>query len=99
MQVGTSNLVTHAVKSRTPRFVLVSSTAVYGNAPGPWAETSQTLPTDPYGTHPSPARLRTRHTQCIRHMQTTPRGRMFRSADRHRGSRQRGGCRCEQAGG
>lgn len=47
--VGTSNLVTHAVKSRTPRFVLVSSTAVYGNAPGPWAETSQTLPTDPYG--------------------------------------------------
>eukprot|EP00892_Ulva_mutabilis_P005244 jgi/Ulvmu1/3091/UM015_0131.1 len=47
--VGTSNLVTHAVKSHTPRFIFVSSTAVYGKAPGPWAETSMTLPTDPYG--------------------------------------------------
>eukprot|EP01025_Chloroclados_australasicus_P005631 TRINITY_DN11741_c0_g1_i1.p1 TRINITY_DN11741_c0_g1~~TRINITY_DN11741_c0_g1_i1.p1 ORF type:complete len:336 (+),score=50.58 TRINITY_DN11741_c0_g1_i1:115-1008(+) len=47
--VGTANLVTEAVKAKVSKFVLLSSTAVYGNTSGPWAETSVTKPIEPYG--------------------------------------------------
>ena len=50
VQVGSANLITEAVKNNVSMFVMQSSSAVYGNATLPWAESTSPQPVEPYGT-------------------------------------------------
>ena len=47
--VGTANVVDEARRAGVPRFLLLSSTAVYGAAAGASSEVSPTMPVDPFG--------------------------------------------------
>lgn len=47
--VATANIVSEAVRTNVTKFVMMSSTAVYGGAAGPWAESMAPVPSEPYG--------------------------------------------------
>jgi nucleoside-diphosphate-sugar epimerase len=51
VQVATVNLISAALAANVGRLVLLSSTAVYGDALGASSETSPAHPVDPYGAH------------------------------------------------
>jgi len=53
--VGSANLITEAVKGNVSKFVMRSSTSVYGDATLPWAETTPPRPVEPYGAITNPA--------------------------------------------